>query len=320
MNIFKLTLYKVNQQKSKPITELSNLSREFSCGMFDTKEKALKCVIENYCDLFERGYYNLASIENVPTGLYSTSIETLWLRSTATQNKNTFRIHYSIELATSPVLSNEYDPSFSCELEEKFQNWIFIHNHMSRIYSEIKNIGDISLGCETKIVYDNYCGEDRFYHNLNHIADCIKKLNYFNLPKSCYDIAVLSFIYHDVDYGNKDSEYISSNIFKKSVWFLNDEFKVVPDIINMTKDHNPTNELERIVSDIDMSILSSDKDKFKEYCDNIEKEYLFIGVNKYTFNMGRKLFLRKMKKFSFSTKIGRTLWQVNLSNNLNNMS
>ncbi len=40
-------------------------------GYFLTKEEAIKCVEENWCDLYEAGYYKYAVIEDVEPGLYT---------------------------------------------------------------------------------------------------------------------------------------------------------------------------------------------------------------------------------------------------------
>ena len=56
------------ETKANPMNHVSD---KRTVGYFLDLETAKKCIEENWCDLYENGYYKYAVIEDVEPGLYS---------------------------------------------------------------------------------------------------------------------------------------------------------------------------------------------------------------------------------------------------------
>jgi len=120
------------------------------------------------------------------------------------------------------------------------------------------------------------------YHNVNHMMDCILKLDsieeilYGKINESLFEIAIL---YHDCIYvpGRTDNEIKSSIIATKMMkcfGFEKSEIKYVTNLIignvdDMAYEYN-------IFRDIDYSILGEHSFTYNEYRKSIEAEFLSI--------------------------------------------
>jgi len=139
------------------------------------------------------------------------------------------------------------------------------------------------------------------YHNVNHIMDCILKLDsieeivYGKINLSLFEIAIL---YHDCIYvpGRTDNETKSSIIATKMMKYFGFEkskIKYVTNLIlgnvnDMTYEYN-------VFRDIDYSILGEHGFTYNEYRKSIEAEFLSI----YTYQdyiAGRLKFLVDIRK------------------------
>lgn len=75
--IYTVYVYRLAEDPEKNVihTEVypnGNKSRvQRVCGYFYSYETARRCILENWCDLFEHEYYNHAFIEEVHEGLYA---------------------------------------------------------------------------------------------------------------------------------------------------------------------------------------------------------------------------------------------------------
>lgn len=138
----------------------------------------------------------------------------------------------------------------------------------------------------------DYRQKGRYYHDLNHIDDCLNKADALGLNPHC----VLALFYHDAVYtpGNKDNEQQSADLFEMDAAELGcakDDTEFVSNLILATKyTKSPANEAEALVMDIDMSGLAANWETFKTNDANIRKEY-----GKYTdeeWKAGRTAFLK----------------------------
>lgn len=129
-----------------------------------------------------------------------------------------------------------------------------------------------------------YSKPNRAYHNLNHIIDCLQKLNRLNdsQPIEYKPEIELAFWFHDVIYDPylKDNELKSAEsakLFLEKQKTNNSTLYFIYDLI-MATIHKipPKNESEAIMMDIDISILGSSPTIYKTYCDNIRKEYKMV--------------------------------------------
>ena len=56
-------------------------ARRRTWGWYSNFEEAERAVLENYTDIFERGYYNLAVIEEMPEGVMAIAEKEWWYRA-----------------------------------------------------------------------------------------------------------------------------------------------------------------------------------------------------------------------------------------------
>jgi predicted metal-dependent HD superfamily phosphohydrolase len=148
-------------------------------------------------------------------------------------------------------------------------------------------------------IVDRYFEINRYYHNVMHITrmeDAYEK--YFG-SKINDDALYLSLWLHDVVYvpGSNTNEEDSVNFFldtvdNSKILFWPGEVEKISNAIMSTKTHNPSNELEQIICDLDLEILSADKYAYDAYASAIRAEYSNFSDEEYI--EGRKKFLDKM--------------------------
>jgi predicted metal-dependent HD superfamily phosphohydrolase len=127
-----------------------------------------------------------------------------------------------------------------------------------------------------------YSAPERFYHNLSHIADC---LQVFELAKSYSihpDEVRVAIWFHDAIYDTKGSgneqksaEWASSVI--KQAGVSKDVARRVSQMILVTCHSKEVAGVdERVMADVDLSILGKEGGIFWEYEDNIRREYAWV--------------------------------------------
>lgn len=163
------------------------------------------------------------------------------------------------------------------------------------------------------LLIENY--QNRAYHNLEHIVDCLKtfnnlkKIKYKNnvsLQKNEESALVCAILFHDIIYGAKQEisdEKLSANMFEDfmSNYSSNQHFiATVKELILSTEhlknDFDPIyapKHLIELMADIDLSILSAKEDKYKKYSDGVRLEYAHVDDN--VFYRGRYKVLLMLK-------------------------
>jgi predicted metal-dependent HD superfamily phosphohydrolase len=155
------------------------------------------------------------------------------------------------------------------------------------------------------LVFENYEGHNRYYHNLEHIVHCLQEMVWLESnSKDTFDYEQLcaAILAHDIVHGAKDEisdEKLSAEILLKE---LGEEFIPAYDIVLSTQHFSGKKEfssIEKVMRSIDLSILGKNWKLYKKYTENIRKEYSFVGESDY--KKGRanvlKLFLEKEKIF-----------------------
>jgi predicted metal-dependent HD superfamily phosphohydrolase len=183
-----------------------------------------------------------------------------------------------------------------------------------------------------KIIQDFYCENGRHYHTLEHIAACLNFLNSF-LKESIdekpwnIDAVRLAIWFHDIIYNSKakDNEERSANLARTLILGAKPELRQLPEdvhhLIMLTKHTNdaPTNLTfeEKLLLDLDLSILGMDDGHFEKYEIEIRKEYMWVDNDMY--NIGRLRiivgFLNREK--IFHTKYFSDLYELSAFRNLN---
>ena len=144
-----------------------------------------------------------------------------------------------------------------------------------------------------------YTGKKRQYHNASHIYNMLLQAE--EIKDSIVDFDALRFAiwYHDIIYKStkSDNEEESAVFAEKCLKSFNIEekrIKTISDLIISTKKHQvlcSENEDNGYLLDLDLSILGTDEDIYKTYCNNIRKEYSIYPD--FMYNKGREKVLQQ---------------------------
>lgn len=150
-------------------------------------------------------------------------------------------------------------------------------------------------------VYDSfYRKENRFYHTEEHIENSLSVLERYlgaweNRDEKIDDLTLkYAILFHDSNYspGGLSNEDFSADNAKN--WLF--DYQKVADVqrlILVTKYNLPKNKDEEMMVNIDFSILGSNWLKYKQYAENIRKEYQpYVGDD--SFRRGRIKLLRDL--------------------------
>lgn len=149
----------------------------------------------------------------------------------------------------------------------------------------------IALRIDFDDVRKRYSEPHRYYHNWDHIASLLNEAEKRDILT---DYLFLAIIFHDIIYDpqatdneEKSAEYFASlynGIFKQ---------EIIQAILD-TKTHNPTNELGKVLCELDLGILHSDLATLIEYEHGIFKEFQYVDWS--TYKTERIKVLRKLQK------------------------
>ncbi len=129
-----------------------------------------------------------------------------------------------------------------------------------------------------------YLESHRAYHTLQHLAECLNKLD---LVKMKYDVRQIAIVevalwYHDAIYNPR----VNNNEFKSALWAchflsnaqLNSQDCDLVHFLIMATCHGekPTELLHQLMVDIDLSILGAIPSRFEEYEQQIRQEYQWV--------------------------------------------
>lgn len=165
-----------------------------------------------------------------------------------------------------------------------------------------------------------YSGEDRPYHNLHYIHDCLEKWDAW--PKRPIgvdaDMIELAIWFHDIIYDSRraDNEEASAALLSH---FIKEHPLCTETIaLILSTQHRDTAGMrcEEILSDIDLSILGAPAEQYQDYARAIRKEYHWsLDEN---FAEKRSFVLRNFldRDWIYHTPHARTLWQKQAHSNL----
>lgn len=148
------------------------------------------------------------------------------------------------------------------------------------------------LGCYTE--------PSRAYHNLDHVADCLRLLDaiarHGRLAERFLHDLELALWFHDVIYDarRKDNEARSAVVFAQRVGraLPTARHRRVVQLILATRHVHPPKSIgETLIVDIDLAILAAPKAIFDSYERAIRKEYAFVSEK--SFRAGRAAVLKR---------------------------
>lgn len=140
----------------------------------------------------------------------------------------------------------------------------------------------------------NYCEKGRYWHSFSHIEECLNLLDTTDLPEERKTNLEFALFFHDVIYDThrSDNEERSAEVASE---FLGDFSgkEAVARLILATRHSHTKPEIadEKLIADIDLSILGRPPECYSEYAGAIRKEYQWVPDSKY--REGRIGLLRK---------------------------
>jgi predicted metal-dependent HD superfamily phosphohydrolase len=143
-----------------------------------------------------------------------------------------------------------------------------------------------------------YSHKNRHYHNLNHIETMLLAANHYKSDLEDIDSFKFAIWFHDAIYSvpSSKNEIHSAKLAVKTLKqfekITQTQLAKINQYILDTETHEPTNQRNDSLFflDIDMQILGTDLDIYKQYSQNIRKEYHLIPSLFYT--KGRKKVLK----------------------------
>jgi predicted metal-dependent HD superfamily phosphohydrolase len=133
----------------------------------------------------------------------------------------------------------------------------------------------------------HYSEPSRSYHNAHHIDDCLKQFDYVK-HLATHPIEVeIALWFHDAIYDSraKDNEERSAEWAGETLLHAGiseSEVKRIKEMILVTRHTNePVTDDEKLVVDIDLSILGRDHADFARYDHQIREEYSWVPEEQY---------------------------------------
>lgn len=151
-----------------------------------------------------------------------------------------------------------------------------------------------------KEIETNYSSSKRYYHNLSHLENLLKQLLKVKMNIEDWDIILFSLYYHDIIYNvskknneEKSAKY-AQNILQK-LNFSKERINSCFSQIIATKGHTiSTDNDTNLFTDADLSVLGFSHDNYKNYYQQIRKEYKMYPS--FMYNPNRKKVLQSFLK------------------------
>lgn len=142
-----------------------------------------------------------------------------------------------------------------------------------------------------------YAAPERHYHNVAHVADCLRELA--PVRSECDDplAAEAALLFHDYEYDparhdNEERSADEASVALRAVGWPQGRIEAVRDLILATKHAAPPATPDAaVVADADLSILGKPPDTFDAYERAIRREYAHVADD--AFRAGRAAVLRE---------------------------
>lgn len=171
------------------------------------------------------------------------------------------------------------------ENKDTYQDWLTL--------SQTED-SPITIACY-KEIENQYGLPERKYHTIYHIQDIFQQILSLVITTTQKAILTHAALFHDVIYipGAKDNEIKSAEFavtWLKKLQVPKSHIDSVYQLIIATSDHISEDSLIQLFLDMDLSILGTSPEVYKQYHKSIRKEYSKIPLQRY--NIGRKQFLQ----------------------------
>lgn len=169
-----------------------------------------------------------------------------------------------------------------------------------------------------------YLGDDRFYHDTEHIRQCLEKLDEAVDECGRHPEVELATWFHDAVYhaGSPDNESKSADWFRdRSENYLEENtIEHVSNLITITEHRNqPQTDLEKLMVDVDLSSFSLPFDQFLRDGSNVRKEFKAYSDEKFV--AGQRSFLTGLigRSSIFSTDYFHQHYEKKARDNINKL-
>lgn len=171
-----------------------------------------------------------------------------------------------------------------------------------------------------------YAGRGRYYHNWHHIEALLALSDEYSAMIADKDAVDFAIFYHDAIYNvlRKDNEARSAKMAVERLAKLGIPERIINHVdvfIQATQTHQVPSDFGAVKDlqyflDFDMSILGAEREVYREYKENVRKEYRLIPAAMY--RPGRKKFLQTclQSKFIFYTDSFRARYEAQARSNL----
>lgn len=163
-----------------------------------------------------------------------------------------------------------------------------IHSELIQKYSK----KELLIQSQWNEIEFNYSKRNRYYHNLTHLSNLLKELEYVKDKINDWETILFTLFYHDIIYNSlrSDNEEKSAQKARDHMATIGvDSTKILKcyNQIIATKSHNKSEESDtNFFTDADLSILGYDQTSYQNYFQNVRKEYAIYPS--FLYNKGRK--------------------------------
>lgn len=167
-----------------------------------------------------------------------------------------------------------------------------------------------------------YAEENRHYHQLDHIEDCLAKLDTWPspIPLLMRDTIELAIWFHDIIYDTRKADNEESSAALANHYLRGHPLTTDCQALILATRHKQTAGMraEEIMCDIDLSILGADPKEYRLYADKIRMEYNWVETEEYAEARAQVLsnFLKRTSLFQTRSAIDR--WEEQARKNIKN--
>jgi len=165
-----------------------------------------------------------------------------------------------------------------------------------------------------------YSEENRHYHDLAHIEDCLTKLDSWPSQPSntVRDGIELAIWFHDIIYDTRRTDNEESSAALATHYLRGHPLEIDCHALILATRHKQTEGMraEEIMCDIDLSVLGSEPDKYRRYAENIRNEYSWVETAEYSEARARVLTNFLNRDNLFQTPYAIAKWEAQARINL----
>lgn len=168
-----------------------------------------------------------------------------------------------------------------------------------------------------------YTQPHRSYHTLVHIEDVLLRIEELEPPRECELDLALAAWFHDAIYqpDRDDNEERSAYVAFDAIEQVGGSPELIAEVVRLirltaTHDPDPADASGVVMSDADLAILGSTREKYAQYAQGIRQEYSHVPQDAY--RAGRAQVLRGFldREHIFSTAYARSHWEAQARDNM----